>query len=78
VQGDEIAESRRSREADSAQIDQKVRLATPVDVLFIRCAQLLNRGRVETKAIPEFSDQETANVVNLERGFQHQRTCAGE
>src|SRR5262249_15197567 len=76
IDRDEISKRRRSREAYAAQVDHQLRSTAILQMRLVRGAQALDWGRVEPKAVPELADQDSVDVVCLERGFQHQSPAA--
>jgi hypothetical protein len=73
MQGQEPSQRRGAREHDAVEVDDQVRLPFRPDVRLVMLAEVTNRCRVKSQAIPEFGDEDTALVPNLDHGFKHER-----
>src|SRR5262249_3492508 len=74
---DEIPQRRRARKADSREVDDQFRAAPILQMGVIRRTQILDGGRSEPETVPELRDQDSVDVVGLERGLQHPSPAAG-
>ena len=73
----EIPERSRPSEADAREVDDHFRATAILQMGLVRGAQVLDRRRVEPEAVPELGDQDSVDVVSLERGLQHPTPAAG-
>ena len=58
-------------------VDDHFRAPAVLQMRLVRGAQVLDRRRVEPETVPELGDQDSVDVVGLERGLQHRSPAAG-